>query len=278
MIIDQSYFIGGLHVAGLDVPSVQEKLNRYIVRYETEYLERILAYQLATDFITGLTENPIDDKWIALLTGATFTNSYGVPDKWKGFIQSSDNINYTFNTSIKGFAWIVGQSGSPIAGTSTFSDNRLLNKQFIIERIGYGTLFKEGDEGVINPDFSMTGSTITLLNGDTFAPSEKYYIHLLSIGSSINYTGINISPIANYVYFYYMRDNATQTTRNSEKLSQSANATDVSPANKQRAAWNDMVWMNKKLYGYLRANNVTYGYNLNYNSCNELFKNIMFYD
>jgi hypothetical protein len=278
MIIDQSYFIGGLHVAGLDIPTVQEKLNRYIVRYETEYLERILGYELATNFLAGLIESPVDDIWVALLTGATFYNTYGILDKWKGFIQSSENINYTFNTSVKGFAWIVGQAGSPIAGTSAFSDNRLLNKQFIIERIGYGTLFKEGDEGVVSPDFSMTGSTITLLNGDAFAPGEKYYIHLLSIGSTINYTGINISPIANYVYFYYMRDNATQTTRNSEKLSKSANATDVSPENKQRAAWNEMVWMNKKLYGYLRANNVTYGYNLNYNSCNELFKNIMFYD
>jgi hypothetical protein len=278
MIIDQSYFIGGLHVAGLDVPAVQEKLNRYIVRYEPEYLERALGYELATNFLAALTVDPIDDMWLPLLTGATFTNSYGILDKWKGFIQSSENINYTFNTSIKGFAWIVGQAGSPVAGDSSFSDSRLLNKQFIIERIGYGTLFKEGDEGVVNADFSMSGSTITLLNGDTFAPLEKYYIHLLSIGSTINYTGINISPIANYVYFYYMRDNATQTTRNSEKSSKSANATDASPANKQRAAWNDMVWMNKKLYGYLKANNVTYGYNPNYNICNELFKNIMFYD
>lgn len=280
MLIDLSYFTGALHIAGLDNPAVQEKVGRYIVQYETEYLERMLGYQLATSFIDGLTVDPILSIWTDLLLGATFYDVRGNLDKWKGFIQSSQNVSYSFNTSVKGFAWQVGSAKSPIAGQSSFYDSRLLNKQFIIERIGYGTLLKEGDEGVVNPDFSLSNGTVTLKGADTFTTNEKYYIHVLNVGSSIDYTGVSLSPIANYVYFYYMRDEAVMATRVGTKVSKAENATTVNPVEKQRYAWNMMVDMNRKLSCFLNANNVTYSYDMYRRGyyCNELLQKIMFYD
>src|SRR5690349_3824485 len=50
-----------------------------------------------------------------------------------------------------------------------------------------------------------------------------------------------LSPIANYVYYYWQKDGVTQTTGIGEVVSKSENSVRVSPANKVRSAWSEMV-------------------------------------
>jgi hypothetical protein len=49
------------------------------------------------------------------------------------------------------------------------------------------------------------------------------------------------SPVANYVYFHYMRDTHTQSTGIGEVKTKAENADTVSPSLKMIRAWNEMV-------------------------------------
>lgn len=69
-------------------------------------------------------------------------------------------------------------------------------------------------------------------------------------------TGKN--PIACYVYYQFMRENATHTTTNGEAVSKKENMADASPAHKMVAAWNNMVELNQKLHAFLYANREDY--------------------
>lgn len=56
------------------------------------------------------------------------------------------------------------------------------------------------------------------------------------------------SPIANYVYYFYQRANATQTTAAGEKKLTVVNTSVSSPASKMCLAWNEMVAENCKIH------------------------------
>lgn len=59
------------------------------------------------------------------------------------------------------------------------------------------------------------------------------------------------SPIANYIYYWHMRDNVTFTAGTGEKEGKSDNAGNASPAIKMIRAWNEMVDWTIALYDYL---------------------------
>jgi L-rhamnose mutarotase len=48
------------------------------------------------------------------------------------------------------------------------------------------------------------------------------------------------SPIANYVYYFYMRDGASSTTDVGETIAKTENSSVISPARKMVRAWNEM--------------------------------------
>lgn len=53
-----------------------------------------------------------------------------------------------------------------------------------------------------------------------------------------------LSPLANYVFFHYMRDNASANTPTGEKKMSVANAINISSSGRIANAWNKMVAMN----------------------------------
>lgn len=75
-----------------------------------------------------------------------------------------------------------------------------------------------------------------------------------------------LSLIANYVYFHYRADNATQTTGTGEKNAEAKNATEASPRRKMVKAWNQMVEWNEQLVEFLIANDTIYPEFLSYYS------------
>lgn len=61
------------------------------------------------------------------------------------------------------------------------------------------------------------------------------------------------SMIANFVYYWWMRSNATATTGTGEKNIGSKNATSTDSVNKQVTAWNEMVKYVNQFWEYLYA-------------------------
>ena len=67
-----------------------------------------------------------------------------------------------------------------------------------------------------------------------------------------------VSPIAYYVFFFYLRKNQTQSTPIGNVEESSSNK--ISPCNiKMINAWNQMAYMNKYISDYLYDNRNDYG-------------------
>lgn len=67
-LIDKSYFTKELHIGDLSntLDGTPAMLDAYIVRYEKEYLIKLLGKELYNEFMAGLEEDPVLQKWIDL--------------------------------------------------------------------------------------------------------------------------------------------------------------------------------------------------------------------
>lgn len=66
------------------------------------------------------------------------------------------------------------------------------------------------------------------------------------------------SLIANHVYYWFTRNQATNSTSGGEKTTKSENSVEASPRFKQSRAWNEMVDFNLSLREYLLVNSDVY--------------------
>lgn len=66
------------------------------------------------------------------------------------------------------------------------------------------------------------------------------------------------SPIANYVYFHWMRNETTDSSGVGEVINKTDNATRTNSVDKQRKAWNEMVDMLRPMRHFLQTNRITY--------------------
>lgn len=253
MIIDISYFKGALLLPQISDTNVAEAINRAIGTYENEYLEKVLGYQFAQDFIAGIQLDPVPAKWQDLLVGQTFTNpNTQRVEKWIGF--ASVQGGYQFAQAAE-LTLIVDTVGSPLAGNTTFTTARLLNRAYWIERRNFGFMIPGTDVTISN-----SGQTWDLLkSGDTFQPGEIFVVHFTGYLSPASTSSVNLSPIANYVYWQYRTYNTTLTTPTGEVVAENENSAVTNPARKMCAAWNQMVDWNYTLWMFLWVNKATYG-------------------
>lgn len=252
MLIDTSYFRGDLEIAQLSFAPVAANVTRFINQYEPKYLQAMLGYAIYKDFIAGLLADPIDSKWTDLLNGAEYINQYGVLDKWPGLLQLIDGGASVVN-GVEPYSVKVGGAGlyDPATGTSTVT----IPPEFVGKHL---TFMQRGIGPLRNDEYTVNGNVLTLLGGLTFAVNDTYFYFgngnfVVDSGS-----GDKQSPIANYVYYWYLRQNATTTAGGGEALNNVS--LPVSPADKQRRAWNEMVNWNQKLTEFLYSNNAAYGY------------------
>ena len=84
----------------------------------------------------------------------------------------------------------------------------------------------------------------------------RFYPGLISAVSGN--AGLDVSPIANYVYYWYIRNNHSQTAAMGEVKSQNENAVFHSPALKMTRAWNEMSAWVCELKDYLDSNKSLY--------------------
>lgn len=62
-----------------------------------------------------------------------------------------------------------------------------------------------------------------------------------------------LSPAAHYVYWYWMRTEATQTTASGEKINNPDKSIPIGNVQKAKLAWNAMVIRNRNLIAWIKA-------------------------
>lgn len=69
-----------------------------------------------------------------------------------------------------------------------------------------------------------------------------------------------VSPISNYVYFYFQRNEVTQTVGAGEATPDLMNGITASKLDKTRRAWNEMVSLNRVFLHWMQMHAVDYGF------------------
>ncbi len=113
--------------------------------------------------------------------------------------------------------------------------------EYLLKALGY-SFKKLYDAGAAETD----GRWYDLINGAEYTDRR---------GFLKKWTGLKNaelqSPIANYTYYWYQRDNVTFTAGSGEQEGKSDNATSVSSAPKMKRAFNEMVDQTWLLHDYL---------------------------
>lgn len=131
-------------------------------------------------------------------------------------------------------------------------------QQFLQDLLGY-ELWKLLDTQITQEEENSPATPLprldTLLNGSEYTDQAGKLRHWRGL---VFNDGTPRSPIANFVYWHWMKDQATQTTGLGEAATQAQNATLVSPTGKMIAAWNDMRKQIAHLHYFLQSNQDDY--------------------
>jgi hypothetical protein len=167
MLIDSTYFIGEINIAGTNSPAVLESLNLFIGKRETEFLEKVLGYGFANDFAAGLAADPAVARWTDLKTGAEYNNECGYLKKWKGFTNAAlqspiaNYIYYWYMRDLQTFTSTVGEmeSKSDNAGNADSSTKmiRAYNEAVSQVKVLHDFLLNKKDEdgALVYPEFAI---------------------------------------------------------------------------------------------------------------------------
>jgi len=120
-----------------------------------------------------------------------------------------------------------------ISGSGIAEQANLAALGYFIEK--YEPLFLRALLGSDLYDAYAAGIAIPSPETKWTALKGKIYV---SVGTSPN--DYYLSPAADYIYFYYRRDQISTTLSNAEVQSKQENATVISPYEKMVSAWNSM--------------------------------------
>lgn len=251
MLIDRSYFIGEINIPNTHKPEIGGLLDWFIEKYETEFLSNVLGYDLYTALKAGLQEPTVDQKWPDLIQGVEYINLSQKTKYWQGLVTQPPSVLNALD-ALNTIEVIVGAGGQydPVTGqNSTTIPAVLVGKSFTIEQRGVGQL--RADE------FSIAGNILTLTSG-LFGVGDTYFYKSATLAINTTIGTSKQSPIANYVYYWYIRNNHSQTAAMGEVKSKNENAAAHSPALKMTRAWNEMSEWVCDLTEYLNARKEDY--------------------
>lgn len=239
MLIDHTYFIGHLNIpyAGASDEAMIERINTFIEWHEQDFLNKVLGHSLALAFADVLLGDPIEPRWSDLLAKIV---------EGQGAVTSVAMLGSTGVTVGRGNTY------DPVSGSSTVViPPAYVGTNLKIEQRGFGTL----EEGL---DYSITGNVLTLLGNHVFSLNDRYYYSTPDVTFTSAYGGVKRSMIANYVYYFWMQNEATQTGMVGESQVKTENATRTTPEDKMVYAWNEMVDKARGLQCWLDKNKETY--------------------
>lgn len=268
LLTDISYFQEPIGIVNLNESAdIAAEVKRLIRKHEPALLQDVLGWDLYTALQAALLVNPLADNFQKLLFGDR-------AGRWRGIIDadsySSDFTNG--NVTSKSPQWVSAgvtqdAQGTPLipALISTFTIADWVGWTPIIYRNGVSFL----QEGTDYSYDQATGTVQLLKAGDVFENGEPLFVIFLNKAGSVDVgateeTLYRHSFLANYIYYWYMRGNATFSTGIGEKKVSTSNTTDASPAYKMATAWNEMSEWIADMWCYLDANRALfpqwYGY------------------
>lgn len=133
-----------------------------------------------------------------------------------------------------------GDQGTVQATAQTFIDK--YEEKYLLELFGYNfyKLYK---------DNIATQRMIDIRDGKEFT---NFY-NVLDKWKGLRDATAKTSPIANYVYYWYQRDQVSKTEGNGEFINRPEGRWATSPADKMNRAWNEMVCWNKEFWHFMYA-------------------------
>ena len=245
-LIDRTYFVGELNIPNTNQAAIGSAVDLFIEQYEEKLLNDVLGYTLNKALKAGLQEVPVAQKWTDLIEGVEYTDINSKTKLWKGLVTQPPTVLNAFD-ALNPIDVVVGrgQLYDPVANTtSTTIPAALVGKTFLFEKRGVGKL--------IAGEYSVVGNILTLIGGQ-FANNDVYTYKSATLAINTS-TGTNKkSLIADYVYYWYQRNNHTQTATTGENKAVNENSTIANPALKMVKAWNEMSEWVCELVNYLNA-------------------------
>lgn len=143
----------------------------------------------------------------------------------------------------------IGQSDNAqvIAAIQLFIDK--YEQKFLLDLFGYN--FKKlYDVGIT----AVTQKYVDIRDGKEYT---NFY------GVTDKWVGLRdatakTSPIANFCYYWYERDGISKTLGDGEFINKQEKKYAISPEDKMRRAWSEMVCWNKEFWEFMYANQDTY--------------------
>lgn len=251
MLIDRTYFVGELSIPNTSTAAIGSLVDLFIEKYEEKFLQSVLGYSLYKAFKAGLLVVPVAQQWTDLIEGVEYTDLNNQVRFWKGLVSQPPSVLNALD-ALNTIAVQVGAGDTydPIAGVNSVTiPAALVGKDFIIEQRGVGQL--------VAGEYSIVGNVLTLTTG-VFAINDIYLYKSATLAINTS-TGTNkSSPIANYVYYWYMRNNHTQTASTGETKGKHENADYANVSTKLVRAWNEMSECICELVDYLDARKDVY--------------------
>lgn len=249
MLIDSSYFVGPVTIAQLGQQSVVDDLNNFINRWEPIILEAALGYDFYQAFMDGLSvgsDEQIDQRWMDLLHGVTFTSLAGYKKRFVG-LAGGQNTQSLVATQRDDLTIYAGTTPGFSIGSNSFSIPGVLGWNYQIEIFGAGTLNRGTDW-----NYTSTGASLSDPNYKTQV-GERWILHFTDKKVQTIQSGTQnlVSPLANFIYYEYMANLTTQATGSGIKKSSSENAENASPNKKLADAFNEGVKQISLLWEFL---------------------------
>lgn len=245
--IDRTYFVAELNIPKTDDVSVQENLDLLIQKREPELLQDVLGYPLYKAFMAGLLIDPIPVEWTSLLLGAEYTDRLGDLRKWRGLVSTMPvQLNAVDQANAISYVAIQADVDSQTIPVPA----ALIGRPWSIEKRPLGRLRVDEYDIATAGDF-VSFSTAIVLNDTYWFLSNDLS---LEQGAGTD----KQSLIANYVYYWYLRKEASQTLALGEVLTVSENSVQNGPAAKMVRAWNEMVSIIYELVCFLNSSRSTY--------------------
>lgn len=249
LLTDISFFTGPRYIPNLNEgDNVANNLQTFIRRHEPQVLNDVLGYSLYTGLQAALSASSTVPRWQNLLLGTEYTDQLGNLTYWKGLIETDASLlNFGSNAiGYKPVQWIT-------VGVTTDGNGNVIIPANVTgfiyaDWIGWQPIIQVELGTPLQPDIdytynSQTGTFAFINPQDSFRAGQRLFVQFEMqytapvAPSSFTY---KMSLMADYIYFYWMRNAATSSSGLGEVVPQPGNATSVSSMHKQVAAWNDM--------------------------------------
>lgn len=263
-LIDVSYFVGELTIPNTDETAIAERLTGFINKYEPLFLQKLFGYPLYKAFVAAMSVTPPAtpaQRFLNILYGVEYTDFQGRLQKWKGLIVTdspvftvSGNLAYkkpVYITAGTTAGFVPNTNTATLDGTNGTDDWR--GWPLILYRDG-AILFEDVDYS-----WDIATGVLTLLGiGNVFGNDEQLVSQFEQRTDPINAPDVagQESCIANYVYYWYKRNYATQTTDLGEVVTQAENSRNASPRKKLASAWNATHYWVKEFCEFMEATQV----------------------